>query len=159
MEVLIPNDREFLGKNRMGKHSFSYGTHFMQIKNRILHLHKIIPGKCESPNEHSTRPQPNKSLRFAWQITGYSATFKVLHPHLGFLQDTHKKAKANAIDIRFCTQGRTRTDTGLTPMVFETIASTNSATWAKERTLLHIRPIWRWVAGAAAADAKVESED
>ena len=28
------------------------------------------------------------------------------------------------------TQGRTRTDTGLTPMVFETIASTNSATWA-----------------------------
>ena len=30
----------------------------------------------------------------------------------------------------FRTQGRTRTDTGLTPMVFETIASTNSATWA-----------------------------
>jgi hypothetical protein len=50
----------------------------------------------------------------------------------------HKKTSdpegSEAMRGTLCTQGRGRTDTGFTPLVFETSASTNSATWACKRT-------------------------
>ena len=42
----------------------------------------------------------------------------------------NKKSPLNQAAFKFCTQGRDRTGTVLLPLVFETSASTNSATWA-----------------------------
>ncbi len=41
-----------------------------------------------------------------------------------------KSNKKPDFKVGFSAQDRSRTDTGLNPLVFETSASTNSATWA-----------------------------
>ena len=49
-----------------------------------------------------------------------------------------KKEPQLILRLRFCTQSRGRTGTGVTPLVFETSASTDSAIWATGSVLVNI---------------------
>ena len=86
-------------------------------------VHKKITNRSlirKSPNPNFPFVAYNRAFRGGWHFT-FAYHRRARHSH---------KKKLESDDSSFCTRGRDRTGTSVTSSVFETDASTYSATWA-----------------------------